>query len=218
MVARDSGGDDGADSANSANSANSIMGGQCSSCSVDSDCQNGCGRPPYSNYVWCCGSATCYTWPNACPTIAMDAGGVDASLDSASDAPPDDGGLVNPSSDCQPSGAHGGHRWQDLYACYFGPTGSVSCGGTTGCHSKMTDTGSQASHFVCDPTPMGCWQSLTTALIPPSAASNPTMSPLYTVLCKTDGSGIMPRFCPVRLMTGDMARIAAWLQEGAPDN
>jgi len=145
---------------------------------------------------------------------SLDAG----SMDSTTDAPSDDGGLLNPSSDCQPSGAHGGHRWQDLYACYFGPTGNVSCGGMVGCHSQPNDPGSQASNFVCGPTLVACWQNMRASLIPSGAPSDPTMSALYTVLCKTDGSGIMPRFCPVRLMTGDMARIAAWLQEGAPND
>jgi hypothetical protein len=52
----------------------------------------------------------------------------------------------------------------------------------------------------------------------PASGAPPTTAPIYTILCKTDGSGLMPRFCPVRLQSGDMARIAAWIQEGAPDN
>src|SRR5579864_3479123 len=64
MGAATSGGEGGTDS---------IAGGSCNSCSVDTDCQNSCGRPPFANYVWCCSSATCYTWANACPTTTMDA-------------------------------------------------------------------------------------------------------------------------------------------------
>lgn len=188
----------------------------CASCSVDSDCQNGCGRPPFSNYVWCCSAGTCYTWPNSCPSMAMDA--ARNVQDSAPDGPPDDGGLFNPTSECQPGGAHGGHRWQDLYACYFGPTGNVSCGATAGCHTQASDQGTKASNFLCGPTSSACWQSLSAWLLPTDAATVPTMTLLYTVLCKSDGSGLMPRFCPVRLWSGDMARIAAWIQEGAANN
>jgi hypothetical protein len=189
----------------------------CTGCSLDSDCQRGCGQAPYSNYVWCCSAATCYPWPNSCPAIAMDAAGGDAQ-DSAPDGPPDDGGLFDASGECEPTGTHGGHRWQDLFACYFGPTGVASCGSTSGCHSQATDPGTRASNFLCGSTSTACWQSLTTWLLPADAASDPTATLLYTILCKSDGSGLMPRFCPIRLWTGDMARIAAWIQAGAPND
>jgi hypothetical protein len=196
----------------------SDAGGTCSSCSLNSDCQNGCGRPAFAGYVWCCGSGVCYTWANACPPPAKDAGR-SITVPVVDSGPPDDGGLFDASADCQPGGARGGHRWQDLYACYFGPTGNVSCGSATGCHSIATDRGALTSHFVCNPTSSACWQSLTTAmLLVTDGGIDPTTARLYTVLCKSDGSGLMPLDCPSRLWSGDMARIAAWIQQGAPNN
>jgi hypothetical protein len=195
-------------------------GGTCNSCSVDTDCRTYCAPPALRGYVWCCGYGTCFNWANACPPLSVDGGNASdgGPLDSGSDAPPDDGGLLNATTDCQPAGAHGGHRWQDLYACYFGPTGNVSCGSAAGCHSQSSDQGSIASNFVCNPTSDACWQSLTTSIVAPDAASDPTMARLYSVLCKSDGSGAMPQGCPTRLLTGDLARVAAWIQAGAPND
>jgi hypothetical protein len=208
--------DNASDGSRSESGTSFDSGGTCNSCSVDTDCTNGCPNPPRSGYIWCCGLGTCFTWPNECPPLAVDAGS--GPPDSGSDALPDDGGLLNASPDCQPSGAHGGHRWQDLYNCYFGPTGNVSCGSVTGCHHLSGDPSAIASHFVCNPTSDACWQSLTTSSALSSAPSDPTMALFYIVLCKSNGSGVMPQGCPLRLLTGDLARITAWMQEGAPNN
>lgn len=112
---------------------------------------------------------------------------------------------------CQPGGANGGNRWQDLYACYFGPTGVVSCEGMADCHGAADQTGSKASLFVCNPgaDPAPCWQSMTSALVMTKI--------LLPVLCKS-GGGLMPKNCPHRLEPGDLARITAWIQAGALNN
>jgi hypothetical protein len=195
----------------------SDTGGACNSCSVDTDCRNACPAPSMSGDVWCCGYGLCFTWARACPPLGV-AAADGGSLESGPDGPPDDGGLLNAPGDCQPTGVHGGHRWQDLYNCYFGPRGNVACGSAASCHGQSSDPGALASHFVCGPTSDACWQSLTTLTVPPDGGSDPTMARLYAVLCKSDGSGIMPQGCPERLLTGDLARIAAWIQGGAPND
>jgi hypothetical protein len=55
---------------------------------------------------------------------------------------------------CGADGGNGGERWQDLYACYFGPSGAASCTFSAGCsqtslRSKDTSRGSFA--FVLEP-------------------------------------------------------------------
>ena len=52
---------------------------------------------------------------------ALDTGAADAASDAgvtSADASPLT--YLDGSAQCAPDGGHGGHRWQDLYACYFG--------------------------------------------------------------------------------------------------
>lgn len=161
-------------------------------------------------------------------------GGRDATLDAAPESGASDGAFaaedaspdaplafLDASSACQADGGNGGHRWQDLYACYFGPVGVASCGSMAQCHGTPDDTGSLSSGgFVCSPTDQtGCWQSMTSVLVPAGSAASPTMTQLYFALRKTDGTGSMP-LIPLSLVfqTGDMARIEAWIEAGAPNN
>jgi hypothetical protein len=143
--------------------------------------------------------------------------------DASRDAGVDSGSLtfLDGSAQCAPDGGHGGHRWQDLYACYFGGSGLAACGAMTGCHSNANDDGTfQSSGFVCDAADAGaCWQSMTSVLVPDGSASDPVDTTLYTALRKTDGTGSMP-LVPMSLVfqTGDMARISAWITAGAPND
>jgi hypothetical protein len=203
---------------NASDGGTSHVNGACNSCSVDADCANRCPAPPVSGYIWCCAQSSCFTWPNECPPLTVGSGSGGRSMDSGSDAPPDDGGLFHAPTDCQPSGPHGGHRWQDLYSCYFGPVGNVSCAAMAGCHGQSGDRGTLASGFMCNPTSDACWRSMTMSIVATEAGADATMTLLYGVLCKSDGSGVMPPGCPNRLLTGDLARIAAWIRDGAPNN
>lgn len=119
---------------------------------------------------------------------------------------------------CTTGGAHSGSRWQDLYYCYFGPTGVATCGGQgSGCHGTPNALGVAASGgVVCapssDPTP--CWQKINATI---GGAG------LVGILCKTDGTGLMPKGtqlmgCAYRFSPSDLARVQAWVQQGAPDN
>jgi hypothetical protein len=143
----------------------------------------------------------------------------DASKDTAVDAGPL--AYLDGAAQCDPDGGHGGHRWQDLYACYFGASGVAGCGTMTGCHNDPTDDAVITSGgFICDPSDAGaCWQSMTSVLVPDGSASDPVDTTLYTSLRKPDGTGSMP-LVPVNLVfqSGDMARISAWITSGAPNN
>jgi hypothetical protein len=149
------------------------------------------------------------------------AGAPEASLDGGLEGAPDSGpGFLDASSDCRPDGGHGGHRWQDLYACYFGGTGVASCGSIAMCHGTATDNGTATTGFLCSPTDStGCWQSTVAVLLPEGGTPDPTTTLLYTTLRKTDGTGSMP-LLPSTLVfqTGDIARIVAWIDAGAPNN
>jgi hypothetical protein len=137
---------------------------------------------------------------------------------------------------CQPGGTNGGHRWQDLYACYFGPSGQASCAARSGCHGASIDggpgdLGSKASSFVCGPSVDACWQGMTkNGPVPKGGTADWTTTTLYVRLAKPDGSGNMPRMpcaladqvlCPASFVfqRADLDRIAAWIQvDNAADN
>lgn len=141
----------------------------------------------------------------------------------------------------QQSGA--GHRWQDLYACYFGPTGKASCASQGVCHGAPDQAGAAYSSFVCGPSKDACWQGMISSLVPPQGATDGTKTILYFSLRKQNGTasaamGNMP-CSPVTMpaddggtkvtcslsaganyafTADDLARIVAWVQEGAQDN
>jgi hypothetical protein len=128
--------------------------------------------------------------------------------------------LVDP---CQTGGVNAGNRWQDLYACYFGPSGQASCGSRNGCHGAPDQLGARASSFVCGPTAEACWRGMTAGIVP--AGGTPDGSPvtakqtvLYGTLRKSDGSGLMPLNSPYVFQPADLARIADWLEHGAQNN
>jgi hypothetical protein len=138
-----------------------------------------------------------------------------------------DGSVLDAPTACQPGGANGGHSFTDLYACYFGPTGVVSCESQSTCHGAADEQGARSSKYVCAPTQGDCYQGmLAGGLIAPGSMADPTMSLLYFVLCKFDPSspsqftGQMPKNCPPAtwLKPGDLASIGAWIKEGAPNN
>jgi hypothetical protein len=114
---------------------------------------------------------------------------------------------------CQPGGTNGGHRWQDLYACYFGPSGQASCGSRSGCHGAADQLGSKASSYVCGPSADACWQGITKGQVPKGGAPDWTKVPLYNTLRKPDGSGTMPRMSTFVFQQADLDRIGAWIQD-----
>ncbi|HZU82343.1 MAG TPA: hypothetical protein VE987_05485 [Polyangiaceae bacterium] len=139
---------------------------------------------------------------------APDASSRDAAASDAADAA--DEPLPMLTGDCLPGGARGGSRWQDLYACYFGPTGITNCALTGECHG--VDGGANYI-WECDPTPDACWQgiqSLVTATTPSGQ--------LYPNLRKNGGTGNMPLVPPYTFSVDDLNRIVSWLDGGALNN
>jgi hypothetical protein len=137
--------------------------------------------------------------------------------------------------------------WSALYSAYFGASGAASCsgvtadGGTQGvCHNTSTETGAQASSFVCGSSATTCWQGMTAAgsVVPSGGSSNASETILYSALRKQGGGGLMP--CNANIMTlsdggtsvtcsgsagsaytftaDDLARISAWVQAGAQND
>jgi hypothetical protein len=138
---------------------------------------------------------------------------------------PSDAAFLDAPGACQPGGSQGGHTWADLYACYFGPAGVVSCESQSICHGAADQQGARSSDYVCGPTQNDCYQGmLAGSLVTMSTTADPTASLLYTVLCKDPSAGMgpgqMPLGCPpgTWLLPGDLARIGAWIKEGAPNN
>jgi hypothetical protein len=131
-----------------------------------------------------------------------------------------EGGSSVTSADCQPGGTHGGDRWQDLYACFFGPSGGASCGlQGASCHGTSTSTGVAASGgFVCGQTQDACWMGMTSTIVPAGSASAPKSTRLYGALRKPDGTGLMPLNSSFVFQANDLSRIASWIQAGAQND
>jgi hypothetical protein len=163
------------------------------------------------------------------PTACSDAsgaidGGEPTLLVTVDESPPD----PLPAS-CKDGGPNTGSGWNDLYTCYFGPTGIANCAGGgvgAGCHASSGDLGGLASKFACPPEGDAgtCYDGIL-ALVPDGSAADPTISELYRVLRKSDGMCMAlrgtcmpaPPFT-VEFQPRDMNRIAAWLGGGAQKN
>ncbi len=134
-------------------------------------------------------------------------------------APPNGGDDAGSCSAAEDAGTS--DTWSSLYLDYFGPTGKASCAGTGVCHGDTTQAGYKASGYVCGGTADECYTGITASaagLLTP--ISDPTGTELYAVLRKcSTGTGTMPQSpASVYFTTGDMARIAAWIQAGAPND
>ena len=138
---------------------------------------------------------------------------------------PDDasgGGSIAPSF-CQDGGTNTGSGWKDLYACYFGPNGSVGpqgCGAGASCHDVG---GAGAFYFTCPPTapdPMMCWMGMMT--VATGGTSDPTMTLLYSALRKPNPGNTLNNMplSPANIVfqQADLDRITKWIQLGAPYN
>ncbi|WP_394837884.1 hypothetical protein LVJ94_13310 [Pendulispora rubella] len=127
---------------------------------------------------------------------------------------------------CVGAGARGtGFTFTELYQDYFGRVGPGGCAGNGRCHGSSDQPGSLGSNgFVCPPEnePDGkdtCYQHLRDAgLVAETEQTAPEHSPLYVVLRKSTGGGIMPKAPVCAFDEVDMKRIASWIRAGAPDN
>jgi hypothetical protein len=125
---------------------------------------------------------------------------------------------------CQEGGINSGSRWQDLYACYFGPSGVASCGSQgTACHGSADALGATtALHFLCGTTSYTCWQGMIDAMaVPDGGSTQPTGTLLYSVLRKRSGNNIlstMPLGSTYTFSPAAVAQITAWIEQGAQNN
>ena len=153
---------------------------------------------------------------------------VDTHAEASSDASSPGDAAPTETDQCPDAAAAG--PWSDLYRCYFGATGIANCGQSDGCHQTSAGMGSESSGFVCGQTVDSCWQGMTSSSMPsvfdaivPSdgGPSDVTSVTLWSVLRKTSGQGLndMP-YAPTTVVftSPDMARIAAWIQRGAPND
>lgn len=120
--------------------------------------------------------------------------------------------------------------WTYLYKTYFGsPVMYVGCGSAQQiCHQAKADSGVTIipiSGFVCGTTAAECYQGMTTAtppLISATYAANPTKAPLYLALFTGGTPGAtsdnMPQTGLYAFTPSDMALIAQWIKNGAPNN
>jgi len=124
--------------------------------------------------------------------------------------------------------------WTELYGSYFGPSAPSSCTAVAnGCHMSIGDLGVQGSGYLCGATQDSCWMGITSSAIPSSfsapvptgGSAHPTTTILYKSLhpAGVQTAGQMPlsaadggtgyEFTPL-----DLARIAAWIEQGAANN
>lgn len=152
------------------------------------------------------------------PTIASTATGDGSTGDDGAPAATNNPLLA---SDCLDGGMYAGSTWGDLYQCYFGPSGPDSCsgGGNSLCHESSSDTG--GGFWVCGDTSESCYMGITgESLLAPQGTTNLMSNGFYNILCQPNNIGSMPFGCPTSalFLPADMARIAAWIDAGAPES
>jgi hypothetical protein len=128
----------------------------------------------------------------------------------------------------------GAVTWTDLYDSYFGPSAPASCTAVAnGCHLSLGDLGAQGSGYVCGATKDSCWSGITSSAIPmsfsPPVPTGGSTSPTATILYKSlhplnvQTAGQMPLMAPdggngYEFTALDLARIAAWIDQGAAND
>jgi hypothetical protein len=123
--------------------------------------------------------------------------------------------------------------WTELYDSYFAPTAQASCTAIAGeCHGAVGDLGVISSGYVCGATKDSCWAGMMAsalpaypALLPVGGSTSPTTTVLYKALhpVGVNNAGQMPQssadggmgyqFTPL-----DLARVAAWIDQGAAND
>jgi hypothetical protein len=116
-----------------------------------------------------------------------------------------------------------GVTWTDLYRDCFGP-GYADCGGTGGCHRSSQDTGTSFSGFLCGTSKESCYEGMVgiDSLVTPSGTQEPEKTRLYAALRKapplTSPERAMPNNTGFAFSAGDLARISAWIKNGAKND
>jgi len=123
--------------------------------------------------------------------------------------------------------------WTELYDSYFAPTAQASCTAIAGeCHGSLTELGAQGSGYVCGASKDSCWMGMTSTAIPTFPApvpvggsTSPTTTTLYKALhpVGVNNAGQMPLSSAdggvgYQFTRLDLARIAAWIDQGAAND
>lgn len=135
----------------------------------------------------------------------------------------DDGKVAQAPEDLLDAGS--GTTWTDLYRDLFGPTGGASCAGNGPCHGSAEESGASGSHgYVCA-SREGCRESmlsLETGLVQASDSTAPEKSTLVATLRRRSAKGgivgTMPKRSEYVFSHDSIARIEAWIRNGAPDD
>ena len=165
----------------------------------------------------------------ACAVASGEVTGGQPVFDAGSNAPPDP-------TDAAADSPQGPSTWTALYADYFGPTGLANCSSLSTCHGSAMATGAGTSGFVCGTSKDECWQGMTVgtncvAAVPPCPIVQGKVAEttgLYNNLHKVDATGKQTGTMPLNGATltakgyvfspSDVARISAWIAQGAPNN
>jgi hypothetical protein len=122
--------------------------------------------------------------------------------------------------------------WTDLYTDYFGPTAQASCTAVAaGCHLSEGDLGANGSGYVCGATKESCWAGITSSFskaypapVPDGGSASPETTVLYENLRQVGSTaGTMPLSSAdggmgYTFTALDLARIAAWIRQGAAND
>lgn len=121
--------------------------------------------------------------------------------------------------------AGAGTTWTDLYRDLFGPSAPASCAGSGACHGAAEQSGARGSYgYVCASRD-GCRASMLspeTALVQASDFGAPSKSTLVQTLRRRSASGSvvgsMPKRSTYVFSHDSIARVEAWIRNGAPDD
>ncbi len=108
--------------------------------------------------------------------------------------------------------------WAGIYADFFAPTGKGSCAGDGTCHGAANEPGAVASNFVCGADKNACFESMTGASGLVDATNPAPPSGLESIIRKASGGGRMPLRSTVSFSIDDVARIRAWIKNGAKND
>jgi hypothetical protein len=111
-----------------------------------------------------------------------------------------------------------GHTWTELYADYFGGHGRAACAGNGSCHGSGLSSGT-GSGYECPPDDAGaCYNSMKS--YPLLSGTTYDLSGFRNILRSVECPGCPMPFTPqvYEFTEADIARISAWLAEGAPNN
>jgi hypothetical protein len=110
-----------------------------------------------------------------------------------------------------------GHSWSELYSDYFGNP-RASCAGNGTCHGDENQAGAQDSNFVCPANDKDdCYTSMTSPLTELISTTHPSESALTNSVLRHASANVgnMPKNPAYAFSDADLARIQAWINDGA---